>query len=140
VALFDCREILKNSQYSVLNELHSEKLVSSHLMREISTNIESVFSSGSVSKNLDWIHLTEHADCEDQLIVLCTHEMLNRMFDHDFRMNQFFRNLSPVSIINLVKSSSYLQVSAGEFVYHSGQVSNSSRLASRQFLSSSKAE
>lgn len=48
------------------------------------------------------------------------------MFDHDFGRNEFFKNLSPESIVDLVKSSTYLQVSAGEFVYHSDQTSNSS--------------
>lgn len=122
------RSKAKKSQYNILSELYNRNLISTKLLREISNNIESVFNNIAKLKTDSWLHLTEHVEQSDQLMVLAGDQMLGRMYGSRFLRNSFFKGLSEPAIIELLNSFAQIRLQEGEFIYHSHQAADKSNL------------
>ena len=120
------RSKAKKTQYNILSELYNINLIGTKLLREISNNIESVFNNTAKLKTDSWLHLTEHVEQSDQLMVVLNHQMLGKMYGSRFLSNSFFKGLTEPAVVELLNSFSQIRLQEGEFIYHSHQAADKS--------------
>ena len=106
----------------MLNELLSLRFVTKDLVQDISNNIEAIYRNESLRKTHEWIDLTEMVGVEEKAVVRMAHQMLDKLFGHNFLQNKFFSNLPLASSLQMIQNCTRVHLNQGETVYYEGQV------------------
>lgn len=114
---------VKSKKYDTLAELYRAGSIKDSLLRDLGDSVEAIHNSESNLKSQQWLKLADNLPHLDQLLVEWPEQVSSLVFGKSLRQNSFFKDLPDHIVSDILASCHQLTVRAGEFVYHSDQIS-----------------
>jgi len=94
-------------------------------LKELSDSVEAAYNNESSLKSRQWLKLAENLPQQDQLLVDWNDQISSIAYGSSLCQNSFFTDMPGHIISDILASCRQITVRAGEFVYHSDQISES---------------